>query len=80
MEGEFMVDKLLTRRGWRVVAHSLLATAGIGLLYILSGMVISGIRHGHPSNWWIIGGAMAVSIWMVVLGCMLAKAELTEKK
>jgi hypothetical protein len=72
-----IIDKLLTRRGWRVVAHSLLAAAGIGLLYLLSVMVIENIQHGTLS-WWILGLPIAVSLWLVALGTMLAKAELTD--
>jgi len=73
-----ILDKLLTRRGWRVVAHSMLAGAGIGLLYLLTRMVIENIQHGYPLNWWILGVAIALSLWTVALGSMLAKAELTE--
>jgi len=72
-----IVDKLLTRRGWRVVAHSLLAAAGIGLLYFLSRMVIENIQHG-TLNWWILGVAITLSLWLVALGSTLAKAELTD--
>ena len=72
-----IVDKLLTRRGWRVVAHSLLAAAGIGLLYLLARMVIENIQHGTLS-WWILGVAITLSLWSVALGSMLAKAELTD--
>jgi hypothetical protein len=75
-----MVDKLLTRRGWRVVAHSMLAVAGIGFLYILSRILIEGIQHGTPSYWWILPLPIILSLWMVALGSMLAKAELTEKR
>ena len=73
-----IVDKLLTRRGWRVVAHSLLAAAGIGLLYLLARMVLEDIQHGYPLNWWILGVAIILSLWLVTLGSMLAKAELTD--
>jgi hypothetical protein len=73
-----IVDKLLTRRGWRVVAHSMLAAAGIGLIYILTRMVIGGMKHGYPLNWWILGVAITASLWSVALGSMLAKAELTD--
>ena len=71
-----IVNKLLTRRGWRVVAHSMLAAAGIGLLYLLSGMVIENMQHWTLS-WWILGVPIVVSLWLVVLGGMLTKAELT---
>ena len=72
-----IVDKLLTRRGWRVVAHSMLAAAGIGLIYILTRMVIGDMQHGYPLNWWILGVAITLSLWVATLGSMLAKAELT---
>ncbi len=39
-----IVDKLLTRRGWRVVAHAMLAGSGIGFLCLLSRMILAGIR------------------------------------
>ena len=73
-----IIDKLLTRRGWRVVAHSMLAAAGIGFLYILTRMVIGDIQHGYPLNWWILGVGVTLSLWSVALGSMLAKAELTD--
>jgi len=38
-----LINKLLTRKGWRVVAYSLLAGAGIGLVYLLSKMIIGDI-------------------------------------
>jgi len=71
-----IVDKLLTPRGWRVAAHSLLAAAGVSLLYLLCGMVIENIQY-HTLSWWILGLPIATSLWLVVLGSMLAKAELT---
>ena len=73
-----IVNKLLTRRGWRVVAHSMLAAAGIGLLYLLTRMVIADIQHGYPLNWWILGITFTLLLWTVALGSMLAKAELTD--
>ena len=73
-----IVDKLLTRRGWRVVAHSMLAAAGTGLFYILIRMVIEDIQYGYPLNWWILGVAITLSLWLVALGSILAKAELTD--
>ena len=75
-----IVDKLLTRRGWRVVAHSMLAAAGIGLLYILARMVIADIQQGNALNWWVFGVAIILSLWLVALGSMLAKAELTDRR
>jgi len=55
----------------------MLAAAGIGLLYLLAGMVMENIQHG-TSSWWILGVAIALSLWTVALGSMLAKAELTD--
>ncbi|MBN2186074.1 MAG: hypothetical protein JW732_01320, partial [Dehalococcoidia bacterium] len=77
--GAMIIDKLLTRKGWRVVAHSLLAAAGIGLLYLLSGMVVENIEHGTLS-WWILGVSIALALWLVTLGSILAKAELSDWK
>ena len=75
-----IVDKLLTRRGWRVVSHSLLASAGIGLLYLLAGMISENIRQGDTESWLILGIGVTLSLWLVALGSMLAKAELTDWK
>ena len=75
-----ILNKFLTRKGWRVVAHSILAVAGIGLLYLLSRMVIGDIRQENTLSWWILGVAMTASLWLVALGSMLAKAELTDWK
>jgi formate/nitrite transporter FocA (FNT family) len=75
-----LINKFLTRKGWRVVAHSMLAAAGIGLLYLLSKMVIGDIQQEDTLSWWIIGVAMTLSLWLVALGSMLAKAELTDWK
>ena len=72
-----IVDKLLTRRGWRIVAHSMLAAAGIGFLYILTTMTMGDIQHDYPLNWWVLGVGITLSLWSLVLGSMLAKAELT---
>jgi len=73
-----IIKKLLTRKGWRVVAHSMLAAAGIGLLYLLSKMVIGDIQQENTLSWWILGLAITSSLWLVALGSMLAKAELTD--
>jgi F0F1-type ATP synthase membrane subunit c/vacuolar-type H+-ATPase subunit K len=73
-----MINKLLTRKGWRLVAHSLLATAGIGLLYLLSKMVVGDIRQEDTLSWCFLGAGMAFSLWLVALGSMLIKAELTD--
>lgn len=73
-----LVHKFLTRKGWRVVAHSLLAAAGIGLVYLLTGILIEGVRQADILNWLASGIGIALSLWLVVLGSMLAKAELTD--
>ena len=75
-----ILNKFLTRKGWRVVAHSILAVAGIGLLYLLSRMIIGDIRQEDTLSWWILGVAMTASLWLVALGSMLAKTELTDWK
>ena len=71
-----IVNKLLTPRGWRVVADSMLAASGVGLLYLLSGMVIENIQY-ETLNWWTLGVPIVISLWLVALGSMLARAELT---
>jgi F0F1-type ATP synthase membrane subunit c/vacuolar-type H+-ATPase subunit K len=58
----------------------MLAVAGIGLLYLLSRMIIGDIRQEDTLSWWILGVAMTASLWLVALGSMLAKAELTDWK
>ena len=73
-----ILNKFLTRKGWRVMAHSLLAAAGIGLLYLLSKMVIGDIQQENTINWWILGVGITFSLWLVALGSMLIKAELTD--
>jgi hypothetical protein len=73
-----IINKLLTRKGWRVVAHSLLAAAGIGLLYLLSRMVIGDIQRQDTLGLCILGVGIAFSLWLVALGSMLIKAELTD--
>jgi len=73
-----VIKKFLTRKGWRVVAHSMLAAAGIGLLYLLSKMVIGDIQQEDTLSWWVLGLAITSSLWLVALGSMLAKAELTD--
>jgi hypothetical protein len=73
-----LINKLLTRKGWRVVAHSTLAAAGIGLLYLLSRMVIGDIQHEDTLSLCILGVGIAFSLWLVALGSMLIKAELTD--
>jgi len=73
-----LINKLLTRKGWRVVAHSMLAAAGIGLLYLLSKMVIGDIQQEDTFSSCILGVGIAFSLWLVALGSMLIKAELTD--
>jgi F0F1-type ATP synthase membrane subunit c/vacuolar-type H+-ATPase subunit K len=73
-----MLNKLLTRKGWRVMAHSMLAAAGIGLLYLLSKMVIGDIQQENTLSWCLLGVGMVFSLWLVALGSMLLKAELTD--
>jgi len=73
-----LINKLLTRKGWRVVAHSLLAAAGIGLVYLLSKMVIGDIQQEDTLRVCILSVGIAFSLWLVALGSMLIKAELTD--
>jgi len=73
-----MIKRLLTRKGWRVVAHSLLAATGIGLVYLLSKMVIGDIQQEDTLGWCFLGAGIAFSLWLVALGSMLVKAELTD--
>jgi F0F1-type ATP synthase membrane subunit c/vacuolar-type H+-ATPase subunit K len=75
-----MLNKLLTRKGWRVMAHSMLAAAGIGLLYLLSKMVIGDVQQENTVSWCLLGVGMVFSLWLVALGSMLLKAELTDWK
>ena len=73
-----ILKKLLTRKGWRVMAHSMLAATGIGLLYLFSKMVIGDIQQENALSCWVLGLAIASSLWLVALGSMLIKAELTD--
>jgi len=73
-------NKFLTSKGWRMVAHSILAAAGVGLLYLLSRMIIGDIRQENMVSWWILGLPMMWALYMVALARMLAKAELTDWK
>ncbi|MCD6567572.1 MAG: hypothetical protein J7K94_02390 [Dehalococcoidia bacterium] len=75
-----IIDKLLTHKGWRVVAHSMLAGSGIGFVYLLSKIIAVGIQQGYQLNLWILGTGIALSLWSVALGSMLAKSELTDWK
>lgn len=75
-----LIDKLLTRKGWRLVAHCLLAVCGITFLYlIVSGMMADIDRTGSMLSRGILGIEIALSLWLVVLGALLARAELTSK-
>jgi hypothetical protein len=60
------------------MAHSMLAAAGIGLLYLLSKMVIGDIQQENTLSWCLLGMGMIFSLWLVALGSMLLKAELTD--
>jgi ABC-type multidrug transport system permease subunit len=71
-------NKALTSKGWRVVAHSVIAAVGIGLLYLLSRMIIGDIRQENMVSWWILGLPMVWALYLVALARMLAKAELTD--
>jgi formate/nitrite transporter FocA (FNT family) len=73
-----IINKLLTRKGWRVVAHSMLAAAGIGLVYLLSKMVVGDIQQEDTLRVCILSVGIAFSLWLVALGSMLIKAELTD--
>jgi len=73
-----IIKKFLKRKGWRVVEHSMLAAAEIGQLYLLSKMVIGDIQQEDTLSWWVLGLAITSSLWLVALGSMLAKAELTD--
>jgi hypothetical protein len=73
-----IINKLLTRKGWRVVAHSMLAAAGMSLLYLISKTGITDIQQGDMSGWFILGAGIVFSLWLVALGSMLIKAELTD--
>lgn len=73
-----IINKLLTRKGWRVVAYSMLAAAGIGLVYLLSKMVIGDIQQEDTLRLCALGVGIAFSLWLVALGSMLIKAELTD--
>ncbi len=73
-------NKILTPRGWCVVMRSILAAAGIGLLYLLSRMIIGDIRQENMVSWWILGLPMIWALYLVALARILAKAELTDWK
>jgi len=73
-----VINRLLTRKGWRVVGHSLLTAAGIGLVYLLSKMVIGDIEQEDTLTLCMLGVGITFSLWLVALGSMLIKAELTD--
>ncbi len=73
-----MLKRFFTRKGWRVVGHSLLVAAGIGLAFLLSKMVIGDIRQEDTISSYILGAGIAFSLWLVALGSMLLKAELSD--
>jgi hypothetical protein len=73
-----IINRFLSPKGWRVVSHSMLAAAAIGIIYLLSMMIVADIRQGEAVNWWVSGAAFAVLLFTTVLGSMLAKAELTD--
>jgi F0F1-type ATP synthase membrane subunit c/vacuolar-type H+-ATPase subunit K len=56
----------------------MLVVAGIGFLYLLSKMIIGDIQQENTLSWWILGLAITSSLWLVALGSMLVKAELTD--
>jgi len=72
-----LINRLLTRKGWRVAAYSMLAAAGIGLVYLLSKLVIGDIQQEDTLRLCGLGVGIAFSLWLVALGSMLIKAELT---
>ena len=72
-----LINKLFTRKGWRVVAYSLLAGAGIGLIYILSTMIIGDIPQQDTLRLSLLSTGIALSLGLVTLGSMLIKAELS---
>jgi F0F1-type ATP synthase membrane subunit c/vacuolar-type H+-ATPase subunit K len=56
----------------------MLAAAGIGLLYLLSKMVIGDVQQENTLSWTLLGVGMIFSLWLIALGSMLLKAELTD--
>jgi len=71
-------NKFLSSKRWSMVAQSILAAAGVGLLYLLSRMIVGDIRHENMVSWWILGLPMMWALYLVALASMLAKAELTD--
>ena len=72
-----LTNKLFSRKGWRVVAYSLLAAAGIGLIYILSKMIVGDIPQQDILKLSLLSTGIALSLGLVALGSMLIRAELT---
>jgi hypothetical protein len=56
----------------------MLAAAGIGLVYLLSKMVIGDIQQEDTLRVCVLSVGIAFSLWLVALGSMLIKAELTD--
>jgi hypothetical protein len=56
----------------------MLVASGISLLYLLAKMIIGDIQQENTVSWWILGLAITSSLWLVALGSMLVKAELTD--
>jgi hypothetical protein len=78
---KMLIDKLLTRKGWRLVSHCLLAACGVAFLYlIVNGMMTDIDRTASHLSRWVLGIEIALSLWLVVLGTLLARAELTSKE
>jgi hypothetical protein len=76
-----ITDKLLTRKGWRVVAHCMLAGCGVAFLYVIASRMVTDSSNGvYEANLWILGIEIILSLWLVVLGSMLAKSELANKE
>jgi hypothetical protein len=79
-ERRMITDKFLSRRGWRIVAHSMLAGCGVAFLYIVGRMAVDSNRLAYGPSPWILGIEIILSLWLVVLGAMLAKSELANKE
>ena len=76
-----IIDKFLTRKGWRVVAHSMLAGCGVAFLYIIvSGIVRDSSYAENGPNPWILGIEIVLSLWLVALGTLLTRSELGNKE
>jgi hypothetical protein len=75
-----IIDKFLTRKGWRVVAHCMLAGSGVAFLYLLSTMILESSHYGYHLNLPVIALAMFLALWAVALGVMLARFELMDRR